>query len=250
MAYIKILVLLIIIKISYGFEANLFLNLSKIEDKSNLTIGTYESHYIGKIFPLHLKLDWNVVLEIFYSEILTERPFFSSQNLVKVNIGDKTWNLKMKFVTKFNKACSNISQISEMKVDNILNESFECKNQVTGYITRFYYTNTGKLFFYDTAYGNQKYFYQEISVHWVIAQNDSLLINNELNYKNFLKNCNSVPYMYYLYVIMCATVILIILLRAAFWVAKMIADLKKKLSRRTLNPIIIVRPAPINVYCH
>lgn len=250
MSTIKILVLIIIIKMSYGFEANLFLNLSKIEEKSNSTIGTYKSNYVGKVFPLHLKPDWDIVLEVIYSDTLTEMPFFASQKLVNVKIGDKTWNLMMTFASKNNKACKTILQIDEMKVDNILNESFECQSQVTGYISRFYNTKNENFFLYYTAYGSKKPFYQEIFVHWVIEKKDFFLIDNEQNFKNFLKECNFTPYLHYVQIFVCALGILIILINAALLLAKKVADYRRISTRRILNPIIMVRPAPENVCCH
>lgn len=233
-----LLVLIFSTKNSHEFKWNIFINMSKIEDIKTEIIATYKTFFIGSAFPLHPKLNWSFSLKEIVGSNSSEDIVFGSRIFVKIKIGNKTWNAEMQPIRPLREICDEVSMVYEIQMDNFLNQRFKCQNQVTGYISLFYFSHyhNSVRYYRDDESGAE--FGQRGSIYWMITKTGHFLQNNELNFVKFLRECRSIPQEIYLYIFGSAIVIIIILVLLIFWFVS-----KNAARKNVLFPIITVRQA-------
>ncbi|CAG9802647.1 unnamed protein product [Chironomus riparius] len=138
-SFIIIIKIYLMIQNTFGFNPNIILNLSRTEfnyDKEHL-IAVYDFILFDDIFPLPIDLESCVFVQEYYiptrgSMIINRNITFKTEN--------NNWSQKLQITYK-TVPCSKLT-ILEFNMDEILNDLFKCKSQVSGYIGRFYENKT------------------------------------------------------------------------------------------------------------
>lgn len=216
-----------------GYKMNLFLNLSKLKNSGNAVISEYKSYLKGDIFPLISDPDDYIVIEDIYHSATTPKIY----GIFK--IGKNVWNISMKFCQS-DWICRNYA--FEGFIDEILNEVFQCENQVSGYKSRFYYLNEVGSVFFDTPTEMRVEIDKEIDAFWLISHKDFILGNNNYNYEKFLAKCHSVPYRFYWLISASFLILLIVLIYILLLFIKRIR-VPKIFIRRAPNRVEIIHTA-------
>lgn len=181
MLLIKICCILTILFINFGktngIKANMMLNLSKIENIENATIATYDVNITDDTFQLFFEVDDYVVIQDSFEATKIKIGY---EKYVTWKIGKSLWNSKMNYHRTKKKLCENFNSY-DVDMDAVLNEVFQCQNQVTGYISRFYYIKEEV----DVDTLNRVQFSSKISIFWLITHKGFNLLNNDKNYENF-----------------------------------------------------------------
>lgn len=218
-----------------GIKTNMMLSLSKIENIGNVTIATYDVNITDDKFPLILGVDDYIVIEDLFR---LSKMKFGFEKFVTWKIGKSLWNLTMNIHPIKMNLCENLSSY-EANMDEILNEVFQCQNQVEGYISRFYYIKEGIETYFNTSSRVEVRFSTSISIFWLITSKGFNLFNNDKNYEQFLKSCHSTPYQ--IYWTLSVSVLLLLIALASIFIEKI--KIPKICIRRATNKVIMVRPA-------
>jgi len=238
MLLIKICYILTILFIYFekinGIKTNMMLSLSKIENIGNATIATYDVNTTDDIFPLLLEVDDYIVIEDIFE---INKNIIGFRKYVTLKTGKSLWNLTMTFHRTRNELCEKLSSY-EANMDEILNEVFQCQNQVTGYLSQFYYIKEEMETHFNTSNRVEVPFPTRISIFWLITRKGLILLNNDKNYEQFLKSCHSIPYR--IYWIVSVGVLLSLIALVSVFIEKIKIP---KICIRRANKVIMVRPA-------
>ena len=140
-SFIKIIQIYLMIHSTFGFSPNIILNFSRTEinyEKVHV-IAVYDLILFDEIFPLPIDLESCVIVHEYF--IPTRGTIIINRNIT-FKIGNNNWSQKLQ-ITYVTVPCSKQS-VLEFKMDEILNDLFKCKSQVSGYIGRFYDRKTNK----------------------------------------------------------------------------------------------------------
>jgi len=228
--------LFIVINGIHGFKPNLLLNLSSIDNSGPLTIGVYHVTFLDNIFPLPFDCNDYIVMDFIYGSKLDLINFVK---YVTIKIRENIWNVTSNMVRIKGKICA--KTVYEFKIDEVLNEVFNCKLPIRGYKSRLYFVESNEQTSFSVYHNMSISFFKNFIAYWLIFDPKMLLLNNDLNYHNFSKNCNSSSNSY-LYVVL-GILLSIFIVQFTYWYLNK-EELLKILFRRSrnVNQIIMVRP--------
>lgn len=132
--------------------------------------------------------------------------------------------------------------VYEGYIDEILNKVFRCKNQVSGYKSRFYHLQEVKMTRFQTLRKDIIEFDNEMHVFWLITHKDFIFVDNNYNYEKFLAKCHSVPYQFYWMISVCILMIIIVFVHVLYIFTKKV-KIPKIFIPRAPNTVVIVRQA-------
>lgn len=217
---------------AYGSNVNTYFNLSSVEYQGHYIIDVFKVFFLNKTFPLNFGPHDYMYLQHISHQMVYGLKFRRSQNLI-VKIADKRWNKSLEMVNFGYVVCKNRLFHLEVDFDDVLNDVFNCKNQVSGYVTRFnYWKEPNGYTFHNRSY-----------IEWNIANKKMITMNNEKNFQIFLKECNSISSTLYFMVIGGIFALLFVLMIFIFWYLERIKA-SRTVPQNIINPIIMV--APIN----
>ena len=166
-----------------GYKANLFLNISSIENKGGMVFAAYKTHLlINDIFRLPFdKNDYMMIEDVFGSNL--NKIKFNFVKFLSIKIGGNAWNLTEGRSNLTEKLCRNAFQLVNVNFDEVLNDIFQCYDPIKGYKSIFYYFSyTSRTSFNTTSYA-QIEFFDGISAYWLITHSKLQLMNNERNFR-------------------------------------------------------------------
>lgn len=235
----KFIIFLLVIKFSYGYNANSIMNLSSIEERGEVRVATYKFNILSDdIFPLQLQdHDESIILE----DIQTLNAYRLGRLQIKfvtITVGNNTWNMTTDFFSKNHYFCKNLMFVHEINMDRVLNEAYRCENHVNDYIGRFYIIQYLADLDFIRPNGIVKEYIDGIKSYWLITQKKKKLLNNKWNLKEFLKDCNaaSINHNLKFYITVGILISIIILTQVIFWMIKSKQD-SMILFRRKIHPI-------------
>ncbi|KAL7043578.1 hypothetical protein ACKWTF_001586 [Chironomus riparius] len=239
MSYKATVVLLLIHQI-FGYKINSILNITSIENKGQFRIATYKLNLLNDdIFPLPFRADDYIIMEDF-DKVDKVRIKTSDIRNVTFKLNHKFWNFPINFVDSRGSLCNKLFFIHEIDISKLLNDVFECKNQVLNYKARFYFMHSERKRIFLAPNGLYIEYMDEIKIYWLIYCEKYLLFNNKVNFKVFLKTCNSTHEYLRLFVVVGLMFLVIILVQFLLCCIN-----KKNVFSNPLNSIIMVQP--INV---
>ncbi|CAG9806421.1 unnamed protein product [Chironomus riparius] len=179
--------ILILIELNYGYEANLLFNLSNIDEIKESITGTYEgTNFKDEIMPFSLKRPQQIeIKDMFDFRGIT----FKKGYLVAIQFDAKSYNFTMKMFVKYQSVCDSSKTAFTFDMDEFLKEYFQCKHQVAGYKSKFYYLNEAmqkKVYIRSSEY---IFYHKNIEVYWTIYRSDFHVLNNDRNFRQFLNDC-------------------------------------------------------------
>lgn len=232
--------LFIVINGIHGFKPNLHINLSSLGNSGPLTIGVYRVIFIDSIFPLPFDSDDYIVIDFIYGSKLDLLNFVE---YFTIKIRENIWNVTNKMV-RIKGICEKI--VYEFKIDEVLNEVFNCKLSIHGYKSRLYFIESNDQTAICVHHNMSISFFKNFIAYWLIFDPKMLILNNDINYNNFLKKCNSIRSNAYLY-LGSGILLFIFIVQFTFWYLSKEETLSKLFRRkRKFNQIIMVRPVGID----
>ncbi|KAL7043577.1 hypothetical protein ACKWTF_001585 [Chironomus riparius] len=236
--------IILLIQGIHGFKTNLFLNLSTIENKGGMVFATYKTRFlINDIFRLPFGNDDFLIVEDLFGSSLNKIKF-NFVKFVTIKIGDNAWNLTESRNNFTVKLCRNFFQFIEINFDEVLNTVFQCYDPVKGYKSQFYQFNYTSRFFFNTSSYSKLEFFDGISTYWLVTHSKLQLMNNERNFREFLKKCYSIPGRFYFFIVIAIVIIYVVVAQIIFHAINQeyYSDI---FFQRALNSVIIARPVRI-----
>ena len=137
----------------------------------------------------------------------------------------------MEMMKSFLTMCTKRLSYLAVDFDDVLNAAFECRNRVSGYVSRFNYCKS--------ANGNS--YHDKTYVDWLIINKKKKILKNGINYQKFFKECHLSSNNWYFMV----TGVIFFILLSLMIIALLFLE-KMKVTRvdpqSNLNPILMVTP--------
>jgi len=215
---------------SSGHNVNTFFNLSSVEYQGSYVIKIFKINFLNETFPLPFSANDYMYLQQIFEQETTGRKFIRSQNLI-IKIADNKWNKSMEMYKPLQTMCKKRLFYLEVHIDDVLNAAFECRNRVSGYVSRFNYCKSA----------NGNYYQDKVYVDWITFNKKQKIFKNNRNYQKFFKDCHSFSNSLHFMVTGGIFFILLIFMIIALW---FLEKIKVTLvdPQSNLNPIIMVTP--------
>lgn len=236
--FCKAMVILLLIHQINGYKANSILNISSIEVNKELRIATYKLYFLTDvIFQLISSADFIFKDINGKNDARLKNCYFKN---VTIKIDDNFWKLPTSFAMSRGFFCSNLLYVHDIDINKVLNDVYKCQNLVYNYKARFYYIASDAETTFQAPNGLYVTYQDQIRIFWLITRKDILLLNNEINFQEFIKTCKSTSYNVLLLAFTGLLLVIIILIQIIFCITK-----KLNVFGRALNPIIMVQPIKV-----